>query len=90
MDCSMDENLAARSYPESVSGSMSRWRSVMSAQGSVLRLVHFNIFINDMDSGIECSLSKFVDDTKLCGTVDTLKGQDAIQSDLDRLSSGPR
>ncbi|PKU49354.1 rna-directed dna polymerase from mobile element jockey-like [Limosa lapponica baueri] len=36
------------------------------------------------DSGIECTLSKFVNNTKLCGTVDTLVGRDLIQRDLDR------
>ena len=38
-----------------------------------------------MDSKIKCILSRFTDDTKLSGTVDTLKGRNAIQKDLKRL-----
>lgn len=87
----MDKELVMRLYPKN-SG---QWLSVQveisdkrgAPPGPVQGPLIFNIFINDFNSGIGCTLSKFADDTKLFAVVNTPKGWDATQRNHDKLST---
>lgn len=57
-------------------------------QGSTMGPGLFNIFSNELDSGVGCALSTFVDDMKPGGVADSPEGCTAIQSDLNRPESG--
>jgi len=48
-------------------------------------MILFSIFIYDLKSEIDYTLSMFADDTKLSSTADIIERRDAIWRNLDRL-----
>ena len=54
-------------------------------QGSVLRPVLFNLFINDLETGISREVDKFADDMKLLWVVKTRRDCEEFQKALSKL-----
>ena len=69
-----------------LNGNVSAWLYVISGvtQGSILWLLLFLVFINDIDKGPN-RLLKFADDTKLVGTVSNDLEIEQLRSDLKQL-----
>ncbi|CAM4639967.1 unnamed protein product [Lepidochelys kempii] len=65
----------------------SEWREVNSGvpQGSVLGPVLFNVFINNLEKGVNSEAAKFADDTKLLKIVKTQPDCKELQKDLSKL-----
>uniref|UniRef100_A0A8C5PX62 Reverse transcriptase domain-containing protein n=1 Tax=Leptobrachium leishanense TaxID=445787 RepID=A0A8C5PX62_9ANUR len=86
--CSWIENwLKDRVQRVVINGTFSRWTPVVSGvpQGSVIGPILFNLFINDLEIGIESHVSVFADDTKLEKVIQCEQDVTSLQRDLDRL-----
>ncbi|KAF7242706.1 C-type lectin domain family 3 member A [Varanus komodoensis] len=79
--------LTDRKQKVTISGESSGWRPVTSEvpQGSVLGMILFNLFINNMEEGVNRLLIKFADDNKTVAVATTEEQVLQIQKDLDRL-----
>ena len=70
-----------------INGVVSRWEKVESGipQGSVLGLVLFIIFIEDIEESVASKILKFADDTKLIARVGTVQEVERLRDDLRKL-----
>ena len=70
-----------------INGCTSKWSKVLSGipQGSILGLILFIIFVNDLPEVINGLCKLFADDCKVYSEVKTKEDQEQLQSDIDKL-----
>ena len=83
----IEQWLTGRKQRVVLKGQTSCWEDVKSGvpQGSVLGPLLFIIYINDIDSNIIATLSKFADDCKITHKVSTKEDTDTVQTDINTL-----
>ena len=83
----LEDWLSERKQRVVINGKASSWKNVLSGvpQGSVLGPILFIAYVNDIDEGLTCKISKFADDTKITGRVTSRAEKLQLQSDLDQL-----
>ncbi len=75
-----------------INGISSGWCGVKSGvpQGSILGPVLFLVYVNNLDDGLTCKISKFADDIEIASKVVTTLDKELLQRDLDKLSNWAR
>ena len=70
-----------------VNGEVSNWKPVFSGvpRGSVLGLILFLIYINDLEKGVTRKILEFADDTKRCRKIKGNGDKQQRQDDIDKL-----
>ena len=81
------EWLCDRKQQVVLNGKFSRLQDVLSGvpQGSVLGLILFLIFVNDIDTVVSTHIQKFADDCKVYRSVPTAEDIDILQQDINNL-----
>ena len=70
-----------------INGQYSEWSGVCSVvpQGSVLGPIMFNLFINDLEDGVNSTISVFADHTKPSRAITSPQDVETLQEDLNKL-----
>uniref|UniRef100_K7F0D5 Reverse transcriptase domain-containing protein n=1 Tax=Pelodiscus sinensis TaxID=13735 RepID=K7F0D5_PELSI len=87
-----DNWLKDRQQRIGINGQFSEWREVTYGvpQRSILGPILFNLFINDLEKGVNSEAATFADDTKLLKIVKTKADSEELQKDPTKLGDWAR